>query len=95
MAPTLQGQWHLPCKDSGTYQLAMQGAVAAKDLDTIEVVVKSSGGDAATVICYLHPGQCRQTQPLERETLEPLKKCGVSSCSRAARAHAWPSHSGK
>ena len=34
----------------------MQGAVAAKDLDTIEDVVASSGSDAATVICFLHPG---------------------------------------
>ena len=34
----------------------MQGAVAAQNLDTIEDVVASSGADAATVICYLHPG---------------------------------------
>ena len=43
-------------KASGPYQLAIQAAVDAKDLDTIEGVVASSGADAATVICYLHPG---------------------------------------
>jgi hypothetical protein len=38
------------------YQVAVQAAVEAKDLDTIEDVVASSGADAATVVCYLHPG---------------------------------------
>eukprot|EP01050_Picozoa_sp_SAG11_P005649 SAG11_NODE_406_length_9736_cov_3.229117_1_plen_1784_part_00 len=43
-------------KSSGPYQLALQAAVEAKNLDTIEDVVASSGADAATMICYLHPG---------------------------------------
>lgn len=53
----IQLNFQLPgTKVSGPYQLAMQAAVEKKDLDTIETVVAGSGGDAATVICYLHPG---------------------------------------
>ena len=43
-------------KASGPYQAAVQTALDAKDLDTIEGVVASSGADAATYVCYLHPG---------------------------------------
>eukprot|EP01049_Picozoa_sp_SAG25_P001222 SAG25_NODE_50_length_18801_cov_117.737729_2_plen_829_part_00 len=43
-------------KASGPYVLAMQAAIQAKDLDTVEDVVARSGADAATLICYLHPG---------------------------------------
>ena len=53
----IEHNFQLPgTKSSEAYQAAMQGAVAAQNLDTIEDVVASSGADAATVICYLHPG---------------------------------------
>lgn len=53
----IQHNFQLPgTKASGAYQQALQDAVRAKDLGTLEPVVASSGADAATVICYLHPG---------------------------------------
>ena len=53
----IQNNFQLPgTKASGAYQQAMQRAVEAKDLEGIEPVVAGSGADAATVICYLHPG---------------------------------------
>lgn len=53
----IEHNFQLPgTKASGKYQLAMQNAVAAKDLDTVESVVALSGADAATVICYMHSG---------------------------------------
>ena len=48
--------FQLPGTKSAGPMLAMRAAAEAKDLDTIEDAVASSGADAATVICYLHPG---------------------------------------
>ena len=48
-----QGIRHL---GSNRYHEAMQQAVFDGDASILELIASNSGADAATVVCYLHPG---------------------------------------
>ena len=78
----LQTNSQMGGQGSNRYHEAMQQAVFDGDASNLELIAGTSGADAATIVCYLHPGYDGE-QPGICASISPLS---------SAMCHRWLPH---